>query len=300
MQLEDWRATGHSFRYRGYRVFYRTEGCGEALLCLHGFPTASWDWHRLWPHLTQRFRVIAPDFLGFGFSDKPRDYPYSIFDQATLAESLLCALGIRRCHVLAHDYGDTVAQELLARYIARKRQGLDYIELGSVCLLNGGLFPEAHRPLRIQRVLCGPFGAVATRLISRKLFCKSFARVFAAAQHPSKKQLDEFWRLVRFGKGTRVAHRVIRYLDERVQHRSRWVGALQQSPVPLRLICGLDDPVSGAHIVKRYRQLIPKADVLEFSDVGHYPQLEAPEEVLQGVLSLTQFAARAVASGTAH
>lgn len=299
MQLEDWHAGGHIFEYRGHRIFYRTEGSGETLLCLHGFPTASWDWHRLWPHLTQRFRVIALDFLGFGFSDKPRDYPYSIFDQATLVESLLCALGVRRCHVLAHDYGDTVAQELLARYVARKPQGLEHIEIGSICLLNGGLFPEAHRPLRMQRVLCGPFGAIVARLISQKRFCRNFAAVFAPLHRPSGRELEDFWRLISHGEGTRVAHRVIRYMAERVQYRARWVGALQQSPVPVRLICGLDDPVSGVHVARRYRQLIPEADVLELSGVGHYPQLEAPEAVLQGVVSLTGLATKIVRAGTA-
>ena len=53
--------------------------------------------------------------IGFGWSDKPRNYAYSIMDQADLHEGLLSDLGVRKALVLAHDYGDTVAQELLAR-----------------------------------------------------------------------------------------------------------------------------------------------------------------------------------------
>ena len=55
----------------------------------HGFPRQSWDWQQMWPHLAKDYHVIAADFLGFGFSDKPRNYPHSILDQADLLESLM-------------------------------------------------------------------------------------------------------------------------------------------------------------------------------------------------------------------
>ena len=55
----------------------------------------------------------------------------------------------------------------------------------------------------------------------------------------------------------------------------RWVGALLQSDVPLRLVDGALDPVSGAHLAERYRELVPNPDVVLLPDVGHYPQLEA-------------------------
>ena len=116
MRPDEWRNRGRSFVYRGHRVFYRRTGHGESLVLIHGFPTASWDWHKLWHELGQRFDVVAPDMLGFGFSDKPRDYDYSLVDQATLHETLLAELGISSVHILAHDYGDSVAQELLARH----------------------------------------------------------------------------------------------------------------------------------------------------------------------------------------
>ena len=66
---------------------------------------------------------IAADFLGFGFSDKPRNYPYSILDQADLLEALLREKGITHVHIISHDYGDTVAQELLARFQERTQKG---------------------------------------------------------------------------------------------------------------------------------------------------------------------------------
>ncbi|NXF40825.1 MEST protein, partial [Nyctibius bracteatus] len=91
-------------------------GSSDVVVLLHGFPTSSYDWYKIWEGLTQRFhRVIALDFVGFGFSNKPRPHRYSIFEQASIVEGLVRHLGLRhqRINLLSHDYGDTVAQELL-------------------------------------------------------------------------------------------------------------------------------------------------------------------------------------------
>ena len=115
--LADWQAQGHDFLWHGQLIRYWTAGEGEPLLLIHGFPTASWDWHRLWQPLAQRYRVIACDMLGFGYSAKPRGHAYSLLEQADVQQALLAQLAVDQpVHVLAHDYGDSVAQELLARH----------------------------------------------------------------------------------------------------------------------------------------------------------------------------------------
>jgi pimeloyl-ACP methyl ester carboxylesterase len=70
------------------------------------------------------------------------------------------------------------------------------------------------------------------------------------------------------------------YLDERRRHRGRWVGALEAPPCRGRLVDGAADPVSGAHLVAHYRARVPGADVVSLPAVGHYPQVEAPDDVL--------------------
>lgn len=281
MELDAWRAGGRHHGYRGHEVFYRDDGDGPALLCIHGFPSASWDWHKLWPALTARFRVIAPDMLGFGLSAKPRDYRYSLRDQADLHESLLAALGITRAHVLAHDYGDSVAQELLARRL----DGAGGAALASVCLLNGGLFPECHRARPAQRLLRSPLGPLFARLTSERRFAAGFAEIFGPHTQPSPQELHTVWALNQYRDGLRVMPKLIRYLDERREQRERWVGALQRTPVPLRFVNGPEDPVSGRHMAARYRELVPIADVVLLEGIGHYPQLEAPAQVLAALLA---------------
>jgi pimeloyl-ACP methyl ester carboxylesterase len=262
----EWRAKGQSLDWRGLRIFYRTQGSGEPLLLLHGFPTSSWDWKDLWDELAARYQVIAFDYVGFGFSGKPANGPYSIFSYADQAQFLLQTLGIAKFHLLAHDLGDSVAQELLARKAA----------IQTVCLLNGGLFPELHRPRPIQKLLASPIGFLATRLINQKKFEQSFGEVFGIK--PSKEEMDGYWECVK--DGVPIYHRLIGYMRERRQHRDRWVSALLDESIPLAFVDGLVDPVSGAHMVGKLRETRPGARITELPGIGHYPQNEAPSEVL--------------------
>ena len=278
---EEWRDRGQWWDFRGHRIFYRDDGHqDEVVLLVHGFPTASWDWHLLWDGLGRQCRLLAPDLLGFGFSAKPPGHHYSIMGQADLVEELAGARGVTSCHVLAHDMGDTVAQELLARHSERREAGRPGLELHSVCLLNGGLFPEAHRLQVVQKLLLSAAGPLISRLLTEVRVKRSLAEVFGPDTPPSAEQLDALWRLISHADGQLIAHRLIHYVRERKTHRSRWVGALRTAAVPLRFIDGLADPVSGPLMVDRYLELIPDPDVIELENVGHFPQLEAPALVL--------------------
>lgn len=276
--FEAWRREGQRFTHRGHAIFHRVIGEGEPLLAIHGFPSASWDWHAILPGLTKRFRVIAPDLLGYGWSDKPRDFHYSIFDQADRLEALLAALAIDRVHLLAHDYGDTVAQELLARHRDRDGDGLAIV---SCCLLNGGIFPETHHARPIQKLLLTPLGPLVARLTSRRAFGRSMHAIFGKDTPPLPAFVDELWTLLREREGQLVIPRLIHYIRERREHRERWVGALQHGAVPLALIDGTSDPVSGSDMVARWRELVPNTRVTELTGIGHYPQIEDPAGVLR-------------------
>src|SRR5206468_9117317 len=93
--LATWLDAGLYFDYLGFEIFYRIEGSGPPLLLIHGYPFNSFDWQLIWPTLTQRFTVIAPDMMGMGFSAKPVAYEYSVHDHADMHEALLQHLGVR-------------------------------------------------------------------------------------------------------------------------------------------------------------------------------------------------------------
>ena len=287
-QLRDWLGAGRYYGHEGLRNFYRDEGQGPALLCLHGYPTASWDWHRVWPLLAGRYRLVAPDLLGFGFSDKPHNYRYSIADQATRVERLLASLGLEQVHLLAHDYGDTVAQELMARSQARAQSDGAGVRLLSVTLLNGGLFPETHRARPIQTLLRSPLAPLLLRLFNQRALGRNMQAIFGAETQPDAAELARFWALINYHGGRAGMGRLLHYIAERRSSRARWVGALVDATMPLRLVAGMADPVSGAHMVQRYRELVPRPDVVELPGIGHYPQWEAPTRVAEAVIELAR------------
>jgi pimeloyl-ACP methyl ester carboxylesterase len=276
--VDAWRAAGRMIRWRDHQIFVRHGGAndGPPVVLIHGFPTASWDWHAIWDRLAARYRLIACDLLGLGLSDKPRQR-YTIADQASLVEAVAAEAGVTEAAVVAHDYGLTVAQELLARMPGGA------LTLTRVVLLNGGAFPETHRARPIQRLLASPLGPILARLASRRTFVRNLTAI-AGARPPSTAELDAMWALASRADGRAIMPALLAYIAERRRHRARWVGALVASPVPVRLIDGLADPVSGAHMVARYRALVPRADVVELPDVGHYPQLEAPGPVADAIV----------------
>ena len=286
MTLDEWRASGSFFDHGSHRIFCRVAGAPTAsptLLCIHGFPTASWDWHLVWDAIAARFGcVVTLDMLGFGFSAKPRPYGYTMAEQADIHEALLRRLGIRRVHVLAHDYGDTVAQELLARHEERR---VDGIQLDSVCFLNGGLFPETHRATPGQILLAGPDGPAVAAMMTEQTYAAGIAAVFGPQTKPSPEEMHDFWRLTAESDGAVIWPSLLGYMEERRRHRERWVGALQATGVPLRVIDGAEDPVSGAHMVERYRELVPNPDTVLLPGIGHYPQVEDPDGVVRAFLA---------------
>ncbi len=142
---KQWQSRGKLEAVLGHSIFVLDEGDSSlpTIVLLHGFPTSSWDWQPIWSELAKNYRLIALDMLGFGFSDKPNSRTYTIHGQADIVEALVKTKGLTNFHVLAHDYGDTVAQELLARQLEGAGSGTWL----SCCLLNGGLYS----PKRTER-----------------------------------------------------------------------------------------------------------------------------------------------------
>ena len=287
VSLDEWRHRGAERRLLGRRIFVIDEPAmgdvgGTPILCLHGFPSASWDWSVIWEALRASHRVLAFDFLGFGLSEKPPGHRYSIGEQADVAEAVAAEVGIDRYHVLAHDYGDTVAQELLARQNAKPTSGWQ-----SLSLLNGGLFPETHRARPVQKLLAGPLGPLLARMMSRRALARSLTAIFGSQTPPSAHDIDVLWALLEREQGTRALPSLLGYIRERREHRERWVAALRESRVPLLVVNGSADPVSGAHMVARFRAVVgpSAAKIVELAGIGHYPQIEAPARVAEEILA---------------
>lgn len=273
-ELRAWRHEGARLDVLGHRIFVRQGGVGSHLTLLHGFPTCSYDWSKIWKPLAAERSLLATDLIGFGDSDKPKQV-YSFADHAARLRALWQRLGIERTTLVAHDYSATLACELLASQGESKT-------IQSVVLLNGGLRGSLHRARPIQRVLTSPAGPLVARLLNRKRFAKSFKQIFT--KPPSDGELDGFWMSIRTRDGHKRSPALLHYIADRMRHAERWEGALEKSSVPLTFVWGMKDPVSGAHMLDSLRHLGKCVEL----PVGHYPQWEAPDEVCAAILEASR------------
>ena len=279
--FENYQKQANFIELCGYRVAYwqslkfNQNLNKETILFIHGFPSASWDWHFQWKHLAGQYHLLGLDLLGFGLSDKPSGHHYSLLEQADIVQALLGEQGIKKYHVLAHDYGDSVAQELLSR----QKHVDDDTKILSICFLNGGLFASHHRPLFTQKLLKSWLGGLASYFMNKASLAKSFKMIFSVNSQPSAYTIDILWQLLEHNDGKKVLPKLLNYIDERNQHGNRWTQNMISTAVPLYFINGVHDPISGQHMLDHYIDIIPHPRSAAL-DVGHYPQLEAPEKVL--------------------
>jgi pimeloyl-ACP methyl ester carboxylesterase len=283
--IEEWWSAGERVRLRlggaDRTIFVRRVGAGSPMTLLHGFTSSSLDWARVAALLAGRNALLLPDFLGFGASDKPADHEYSLHEQADLVEALWAHDGVAATVLVAHDYGVSVAQELLAR----RAEGALAVDPVAVHLLNGGLYPDLHRPEPIQTALLDPEqGPRISAHLTEELLAGALRPTFAEDFDAGADSAD-IWRALSRGSGQLIAHRLIRYMADRVQHAERWVAALETTDVPLAFVWGMLDPISGAHVADRIRERLPAAPFTALEDVGHWPPLEAPRRVAAALLA---------------
>ena len=280
-----WGERGEDVEFRGRRIhLFRRDGDRPLLLLLHGFPSSSYDWRLLLERETEH-AVVAPDFLGFGLSEKPRDHAYTLHWQADLIAELVRREGVSEpVFLVAHDMGTSVATELMARDLAGELE----MEVAGVLLLNGSMVQGAASPTLGQRLLRSPIGPLFSRLSSERFFRHQFGQIFSPDHPLTDEEAEDQWALICAGAGRTLNHKTIRYMEERFRHAERWHGALRDWPGALQVAWGMLDPVATQRVLDAVVELRPQAPVTRFEDLGHYPQIEGPArvvEALQGALA---------------
>ncbi len=278
-----WRDEGRTLSAGpdGRQVFVRTAGPEGApwLLVLHGFPSSSLDFRHVLPRFAERFHVAVHDHPGFGLSDKPKDYSYSLLEQADVALGVWRALGVSRGHVVAHDYGTSVATELLAR----RERGLLPIDLDSVTLTNGSVHIELAELSLSQRLLRSEtFGPPFARFANKAFFSRRIRNILA--KPVPAEEIDLMWAALERGGGRAALPAISQYLGERTRFWHRWIGALTRLDLPAHVLWGRKDPIAVPAIAEKLAGEIPGAELTWLDDLGHYPMLEDPDRWADAVI----------------
>jgi pimeloyl-ACP methyl ester carboxylesterase len=276
-----WRDAGTFEEVAGRRLFVtRRDGDGPLLLLLHGFPSSSYDWRQLLD-LMPGCAALAFDCLGFGLSDKPAGFTYTLGWQADAAEELVRRAGSPPVFVVAHDMGTSVATELFARELA----GEASLDIQGALLFNGSILLHRASPTIGQKLLRSRLGPFFTRLNTERTFTAQFGRIFSKEHPLTREEAADQWALLAHNNGHRRLPDTINYMNERERLTDRWHGAIRDWPGALSLAWGLEDPVATTAVLAGLRELRPHAPVTELPGLGHYPQLEAPNEVAAALVS---------------
>jgi pimeloyl-ACP methyl ester carboxylesterase len=276
--LSQWTMSGRHVpvetRQGQAELFVWRAGRGPVVTLLHGYPGSSYDWRDVAEHLSLAFDVIAVDHLGFGQSDKPRPYPYSIREQTDLLEEVWSTLDVSESAVIAHDYSTSIGQELLRRGSSVPR---------SLVFLNGAVYPRLHRPTEGQLALLGPDGEQLAELINEAMWTDAVAATFGR-RHPARRgQLAEMWSEFSRADGQRLSATLLHYVADRGVDGDAWISAMESTSLPVAFIWGVDDPVSGEHVIAEVERRMPTTPISRLSGVGHWPMIEDPTGVVDAL-----------------
>ena len=271
--LPEWLArlypfTPASFRTpAGARMSYLDEGprSDEAVLLVHGNPTWSFYYRGLVAELSREMRCVAPDHVGMGLSEKPGQYPYTLAGRISDLEALVASLGLRRVHLVVHDWGGPIGLGLAVRQTER---------VGRIVILNTAAFPSTRIPARIA--LCRfPFlGAFLVRGLNG--FCEAATWMAMASRRLTWDERRGY--LFPYGSwADRIAvHRFVRDIPMEADHPSR--AALEEvasglgrlASHPKCILWGARDFCFDDAVLSRWREIYPDARIDRLEHAGHY------------------------------
>jgi len=278
-----WADSGRFVEVSGHRLFVIERGQGPVLLLVHGFPTSSYDYRALMERLSSRFRCIAFDFPGYGLSDKPIAYSYSLFQQADAAEALLDALDVRSARVVCHDMGTSVMCELLARRL----EGRPGCRFEHVTFTNGSMLQWRAEITPFQKLLASNDSLLqGMELCSRvggEAFVAGLRGLMRRPEVVTPEAAQVMRELLLHDDGHLRLPAMAGYMRERYLHKDRWIGALQQSAGAISFVWAADDPIANLELGRELHALVPEAPYTELDGVGHFVVFEDPERVAAAV-----------------
>jgi len=286
---DDWKSeypfASHFLPVGPHKLHYLDEGpalgvgsgsSGETLLCVHGNPTWSFYWRHLATAFRGRHRVVVPDHVGCGLSDKPQDYEYRLAQHVANLRQLIERLDLRNITLLAHDWGGAIGMGAAVAEPSR---------FARIVLFNTAAFRSTRIPVRIAVCRTPVVGAWGVRGLNL------FAR---AALSMATAKPERFTNRVRSGylaPYDSYAHRVAiqRFVEDiplKPSHPSYSKlleieqGLPKLAGVPKMFVWGMQDWCFTPHFLERFLEFYPDAEAHRFADCGHYVVEDAHERIV--------------------
>jgi pimeloyl-ACP methyl ester carboxylesterase len=285
--LQEWIAKGEMVKLNGYNIFLYAAGKaktkGHGVLIVHGFPGSSWDWSGVVKPVQNRTRVVVPDMVGFGRSDKPQEGTfedhYSLFKQADLYEAVAKHEGLTEVMLVCHDMGQSVGSELLKRH----QEGKLEFKIRHAIVFDGSTLINLVNLLPMQiKALEAPdtIGPDMTKEVIMKDLNDSFGKVRPASKETLSIMADQ----ILHNEGDRVFNRQIRYMKQRKEKLQRWTAGIINFNGPVSMFWAEDDPVSVVKMAYAWKDMQPKIELHIWPGVAHWPMIDVPDRVAKVIL----------------
>lgn len=248
MTADHWKSRGKFYTVSNKKIFVIDEGTSnDTIVILHGYPTSSFDYVRVLPELTKRYRVVIHDHLGFGFSDQPDSHTYSLIDQADIALNLWNKMGLKQVSILAHDYGSAVAKEILSR----KNHNLIPLKIKRIYLCNSSMKLEHLHLRNMDKLLKDKkLGGFIARLTSNSYqnLKRRFQKSSAKQESVNEYEITNVANKVDDTEAKKEIHLLSNFINERYTYWHRWIEALRESEIPVKIVWEKNDPVAVKEI----------------------------------------------------
>lgn len=256
-----------------YRLHYIDEGSGETILFVHGIPESSLMYHDMVEGLSGKYRCVAPDHLGFGLSDKTYDAVLTPEAHSERLLDLINKLELRNIHLVVHDFGGPIGIGALVKQ------------------------PELFRTLTITNTWCWSLNGTSAEkglkmmsgALGRWLYLKiGFSVKFMAKNGFADKQLfkeyyDSFMRFHETREDRWANYQLMLSMLGSSVYFDDTLHKLHQLNIPTQLVWGMRDKFFNKDYLNRWRKEFSSFKVNELNNSGHFPHLEAREELAAAI-----------------
>ncbi len=293
MNLPDYPFTSRFADVCGHRMHYVDEGQGETVLLLHGNPTWSYLYRHVITGLSDRYRCIAPDHLGFGYSDKPADADYSMRAHVMRLEAFVQTMGLRDITLVVQDWGGVIGLSWAVRHKSLVKR--------LVVLNTAGFVAETPRELAALRPL--PWGFPMLWSLRIPIFGELFVQGLAGfvrylvplgithRERLTREVMNGYLAPYPTWGSRRAQLAAVRQVPMRPKDSAwqllRETGAeLDGWTVPTQLVWGMRDPVFVPWFLEQFEKRLPNhAPTVRIEDANHFLQDDRPDLIIAAIRS---------------
>jgi pimeloyl-ACP methyl ester carboxylesterase len=261
-------------------MHYIEVGEGPTILFVHGTPSWSFDFRNVIKELSKSFRCIAIDHIGFGLSEKPKDYPYTLQSHFDNLSAFIRAKELQNIHLVLHDFGGPIG----LNYALSKPQNIL-----SICILNSWIGssdgdPEFEKYKKILKSPLLPFLYLYFNFSAKFLLPQSFGK--KKLESRLKKQYTKPFSSRSERYGTLGFAKSL--LNGQQTFENQWQRRGLLAEKPFCFIWGMKDSFASPKYLKKFQEGFQNSKTIELPDAGHFPQEEEPQTVAGGIKEFIQ------------